>query len=107
MARPGARPWLGVLGQRGFLLLWMGVQADSLSQITSTASIVLGGVSGGLLVAGLGSSAAFLLDAVSFIIIAVLIGFVQVAETRGGETAAGVEHELREGLRYLRESPLV
>jgi DHA3 family macrolide efflux protein-like MFS transporter len=83
------------------------VQANSLSRITSTVSILVGGLAGGVVVSSLGAPFAFGLDAVSFLVIAVLVTTVHVREERASPSVASIERELLEGVRYLRERPLV
>jgi len=83
------------------------VQANSLSRIPSTVSILVGGLAGGIVVSSLGAPFAFGLDAVSFLVIAVLVTTVHVREERASPSVASIERELLEGVRYLRERPLV
>jgi MFS family permease len=83
------------------------VQANTLSRITSTVSILMGGLAGGILVADVGAPFAFGLDAVSFLVIAMLVTTVHVREERASPSVASIERELVEGVRYLRERPLV
>lgn len=83
------------------------VQANTLSRITATLAILVGGLTGGILVSGLGASFAFGLDAASFLVIAALVTTVNVREEHGRASVASIERALAEGLRYLRGSPLV
>lgn len=83
------------------------VQANTLSRITSTFSTLVGGLTGGIMVSGVGAPVAFGLDAVSFLVIAVLVTMVHVREEPGPLSVASIERELLEGMRYLRERPLV
>jgi MFS family permease len=83
------------------------VHANTLTRITSTVSTLVGGLMGGILVSGLGPRFAFGLDAVSFLVIAVLVTTVHVPDVRTARSVASIEHELLEGMHYLRERPLV
>lgn len=78
------------------------VQANALSEITSTTAVVIGGLAGGLVVATAGVRLAFAIDAVSFIVAAASILPLRIVETRAAGTARSVEHELLEGVRYLQ-----
>jgi predicted MFS family arabinose efflux permease len=83
------------------------VQANTLSRITATVATIVGGLIGGLLVSGLGARFAFGLDAVSFLVIAALVTTIHVREDAAPPSLASVEHELLEGVRHLRDHPLV
>lgn len=83
------------------------VQANSLARITGTVATLAGGLAGGILVSRVGASSAFGLDAVSFLVIALLITMVHVREERLSPSVASMERELVEGVQYLRERPLV
>jgi MFS family permease len=83
------------------------VPANSLSQITSTTSIVLGGLAGGLVVSQLGAPAAFLADAVSFVAIAAFVTTISLPRARPVGGTTGVRDELVEGVAYLRGAPFV
>lgn len=82
------------------------VQANTLARTTETVATLVGGLVGGLLVAGIGASFAFGSDAVSFLMIALLITRVQVPVETRAPTVRSIERELREGLCYLRDHPL-
>ena len=83
------------------------VSANALAQITATTSILVGGLAGGLIVATAGVTAAFVLDALSFLLIALLIIPVRVHEARLPVRAASLERELAEGVHLLRREPAV
>ena len=83
------------------------VQANTLSRVTSTLATLVGGMTGGLLVSGVGASVAFGLDAVSFLVIATLLTSVNVREELRPPSVASIERDLLEGLHYLRRHPLV
>jgi DHA3 family macrolide efflux protein-like MFS transporter len=83
------------------------VQANTLARITSTLSTVVGGLTGGVLVSGLGAPSAFGLDAVSFLVIAVLVRTIQVRDERTSPSVRSIERELLQGVSYLRARPLV
>lgn len=75
-------------------------RANSLISATFSVSITLGPALGGLLVAGVGVRAAFLLDAATFLFSAALLSRIPLprAEAESGE---GFLSELRSGLGYL------
>lgn len=81
--------------------------ANTLSRITSTIATLVGGLAGGVLISGVGATAAFGLDAVSFLVIAMLVSTVRVREETSITTVASIDRELREGIRYVRERPLL
>jgi MFS family permease len=83
------------------------VAANSLSQITSTASIVIGGLVGGVLVAAVGASTAFVVDAISFLAVAVCVSVIHIPQSHAGTSVRSIEHELLEGVRHLWNPPLV
>ncbi|MBV9281920.1 MAG: MFS transporter [Chloroflexi bacterium] len=82
-------------------------QANTLTQITATLATLVGGLSGGALVSALGARVAFGFDVVSFLVIAALVATVHVREESRPARVASIERELVEGVRYLRDSPLV
>lgn len=83
------------------------VAANSLSQITSTASIVIGGLIGGVIVAAVGATAAFGIDAVSFLAVSALVAVIHVPRGRPPGSVTTIEQELLEGVRHLWEPPIV
>lgn len=83
------------------------VPANTLSRVTATVATLVGGLIGGLLVSGIGARFAFGLDAVSFLVIAALATTIHVREDTAQRTVASIEHELLEGVRHLRDHPLV
>ncbi|HZS93527.1 MAG TPA: MFS transporter [Chloroflexota bacterium] len=83
------------------------VQANTLTRITSTVSTLFGGLAGGVLVAAFGAPFAFGIDAISYLAIAGMVTTVRVKEVRVTASIASIEHELLEGVRYLRTHPLV
>lgn len=83
------------------------VSANALAQITSTTSILVGGLAGGLIVATAGVTTAFLIDALSFLLIVLLLVPVRVRETGVPGRAASLERELAEGVQLLRREPAV
>ena len=83
--------------------------ANSLSGATWSAMLAIGAALGGLIAAGLGPRAAFLVDAGSFLLSAVFIGSIGVPRVvRDAASAAAHARDrfglfaLREGLGYLR-----
>jgi MFS family permease len=83
------------------------VPANSLTQITSTASIVLGGLMGGIIVTQLGFAAAFLLNGVSFLLVGGCAAFVRVPATRHLVTGSSFREEVIEGVAYLWRHAIV
>jgi predicted MFS family arabinose efflux permease len=88
--------------------------ANSLTQTTGYASVTLGTLLGGLSAAGFGFEIAFVLNAVSFLFSAWMVGSLRVpqghfrpAPKALNETmVARPWHEYQEGLRYMRATPL-
>jgi MFS family permease len=89
--------------------------ANSLTQTTQWATLTIGTFAAGTSVAILGYKAAFVLNALSFLFSAISIS--RLAEVRGGfrvikkalteSDVARPWHEYVEGLRYMRDSPLI
>ncbi|MCS6883154.1 MAG: MFS transporter [Oscillochloridaceae bacterium] len=93
--------------------------ANAISGATWSAMLALGAALGGVVAGTLGVRAAFLLDAVSFLLSAVLIATVRVPRTRAPDPfdgtrpiaprpptgARGALSEFREGLRYVLTRP--
>lgn len=82
------------------------LSANSFSQITSTASIVVGGLAGGVIVSQIGATGAFVFDAVSFAGIAVMVALIHLPHVTV-ETETSFRDELSEGIGYLRRVPVV
>ena len=89
--------------------------ANSLMQTTQWATLTAGTILGGLSAARLGYQWAFILNALSFVLSAVMVsrldsggaGFrAQESTSAGGETARPW-HDYREGLAYMRSVPLL
>jgi MFS family permease len=77
-------------------------RANALIGGTFSTSIMLGPALGGLLVAGIGVDAAFLADAVTYLISAVLLSTIPLPRpARQSEEEEGFVRELRSGLGYL------
>jgi MFS family permease len=75
-------------------------RANALIGGTFSASIMVGPALGGLLVASIGVEAAFLADAVTYLISAILLSRVPLPRREGGEVE-GFVRELRSGFGYL------
>ena len=75
-------------------------RANALIGGTFSASIMLGPALGGLLVASIGVDAAFLVDAVTYLISAILLSRVPLPRREGVE-GEGFVRELRSGFGYL------
>jgi hypothetical protein len=82
-------------------------QANTLTQITATLATLVGGLSAGILVSALGARVAFGFDVVSFLVIAALVTTVHMREEPRPPSVASIERDLVEGVRYLRDRPLV
>lgn len=78
------------------------VAANGLSGATWSAMLAIGAALGGIVVGTLGTDAAFVIDAASFIISAYLIGSIAVSETHlDNRPQTSHLHELREGFIFL------
>jgi MFS family permease len=75
-------------------------RANSLISATFSISITVGPALGGLLVATVGVDAAFVLDAVTYLISAALLSLIPLPRPQGSEDE-GVVRELRSGFSYL------
>jgi MFS family permease len=75
-------------------------RANSLISATFSISITVGPALGGLLVATVGVDAAFVLDAVTYLISAALLSLIPLPRPQGSEDK-GVVRELRSGFSYL------
>jgi MFS family permease len=77
-------------------------RANALIGGTFSASIMLGPALGGLLVASIGVDAAFLADAVTYLVSAILLSRIPLPRPRReSEEEEGFVHELRSGFGYL------
>lgn len=90
--------------------------ANSLTQTTQWTSVAVGAFLGGATSKGLGYEAAFLFNALSFVVSAFCIGGIRAVGGRGfkaerqdlsEDRVARPWHEYREGLRYMRSTPLI
>ena len=89
--------------------------ANSLTQTTQAATLTLGTLFAGVAVAQLGFHWAFIFNSLSFVISALCISRLRIKEggfrpPRAALTESDVArpwHEYREGLRYMRSSPLI
>jgi DHA3 family tetracycline resistance protein-like MFS transporter len=81
------------------------VQANALDQLVRPAALRLAGPAiGGALVAGLGVGAAFMLDAVTFLLSAACVAAI-AARSLPEERARDVRRDLREGVAFVRGQP--
>jgi MFS family permease len=83
------------------------VPANSLTQITSTASIVLGGLAGGIVISQLGYAPAFLLNGLSFLLVAGCAALVRVPRTQLLPAGSSFRAEVVEGVGYLWRHAIV
>lgn len=95
-----------LLPQEGLVL------ANTLASVTWSVMLAAGAIAGGVVAARLGTSAALVIDAMTFVVSALLIMSIR-GDTRGDARErqavpqAGMNQRqgLREGLRFLRRSP--
>ncbi|HKC91106.1 MAG TPA: MFS transporter [Candidatus Limnocylindria bacterium] len=84
------------------------VAANSRLQASNAVAQVAGPALGGILVQALTAPIAMLWDAVGFIVSALFIAAIRSPETpRSRETEQSVWREITEGLRWVREQPIV
>ena len=84
------------------------VQANSRLQASSAVAQVAGPSLGGILVQALTAPIAMLWDAVGFVVSAIFIVAIRSPETpRSRETERSVWHEVTDGLRWVRQQPIV
>jgi MFS family permease len=94
--------------------------ANSLTQTTQWTSVALGSFLGGVISKGLGYEAAFLFNALSFVVSALCIGLLRKPEGASfralrkdvrtdlsEDRVARPWHEYKEGLRYMARTPLI
>jgi MFS family permease len=90
--------------------------ANSLTQTTQWTAVAVGAFLGGAASKGLGYEAAFVFNALSFVVSALCVGLIRPAGGRGfkaerqdvsEDRVARPWHEYREGLRYMRRTPLI
>jgi predicted MFS family arabinose efflux permease len=81
-------------------------EGNAILNIGFTAGAALGPAIAGVVVAGAGVQVALLADACSFLAVAALLASAR-ALPRAEPEAAGVAERLRNGLRYVREHPLL
>ena len=81
--------------------------ARALSESTANVAILVGPALGAALVLGLGAGEAFVFDAATFVISAVLLSRVRPRRAGAGPTRQSVVHELRVGWREVRSRPWV
>jgi len=99
---PGRNALLPALLPQGELVL-----ANTLGSITWSAMLATGAVAGGVVAGQLGTSAALVIDALTFVVSGLLIVSIRVGTGRAEAPVAGEQERrgLREGLGYLRRSP--
>lgn len=84
------------------------VQANSLQSLTDPLSYRFAGPAiGGLLVAGVGPGAAFVIDAGTFAFSAACVWLMRVRPPPAGGPPQAVGREIAEGLRYVRSRPWI
>jgi MFS family permease len=90
------------------------ITANALDSLTWSTMLAFGAMLGGLAAAFFGVTAAFLLDALSFLLSAWFVSRVRVAEKVGIGGEAAAAHDVRssifayvEGIRFLAHEPLI
>lgn len=82
------------------------LQANSLQQLTEPLAYRLAGPAlGGVVIAGLGTGAAFLIDAVSFSVSMVCVALMRPLPRPEREHTPSVVDDLREGVGFVRSQP--
>ncbi len=87
--------------------------ANTLSSATWSVNLMIGAGLGGLVAAFLGRNAAFVLNALSFLVSAILIGGMKFAEPHAEASPPLRAHDLvdfspvLEGIRYIRSHPIL
>jgi MFS family permease len=80
--------------------------ANSLLQMSSHASGFVGPITGGLLIAAVGTGAAFAMNAGSFLASAVLLLGVRITRVAGGK-GKNLAEDIIEGFKYIKERPTI
>ncbi|MBC8159989.1 MAG: MFS transporter [Roseiflexaceae bacterium] len=84
------------------------IAANAIGGATWSAMLAIGAALGGLVAGVFGTDAAFIINALSFLLSGALIWSVRVSETHlDGAPAAGQMQDLREGLRYLAQHRVI
>ena len=81
--------------------------AVSLNSAIMTSSRIVGPALGGLLIATVGYGWAFAVDGLSYVAVLVALGLMRTAELRPSEVAERGKGQVREGLRYVRRTPVL
>ncbi len=82
------------------------VEANSLQQLAEPVAFRFAGPAiGGLLVAGLGSGAAFAVDACTFLVSMVCVALMKPLPAAREDSGATVLEDIREGARFVRSQP--
>ncbi|MDP9223298.1 MAG: MFS transporter [Actinomycetota bacterium] len=83
------------------------VAANALTAVTFNFSVMIGPLLGGFLISNLGIRAVIVVDAASFLVSSVLIWSTALSATRHVAAPSSALADLREGIRYSLETPLV
>jgi len=84
------------------------IVANTLSSVTWSAMLAVGGAVGGLVAAGLGAETALIIDSVTFVLSALLIARVSVGPGKAAvHTVASGWQDFIDGLAYVRQNPPV
>lgn len=82
-------------------------QANSLTQMTNQASVILGPVLGGILIKFTNYETIFSITILLLIIAAILIQKIQFTVPEKNETDKGMFTSIKEGISYVKESPFL
>ncbi|MGH0514956.1 MFS transporter [Bacillus cereus] len=82
-------------------------QANSLTQMTNQASVILGPVLGGILIKFTNYETIFSITILLLIIAAILVQKIQFTVSEKNETDKGMFTSIKEGISYVKESPFL
>ncbi|OJD67133.1 MFS transporter [Bacillus sp. NH11B] len=82
-------------------------QANSLTQMTNQASVILGPVLGGILIKFTNYETIFSITILLLIIAAILVQKIQFTVPEKNETDKGMFTSIKEGISYVKESPFL
>lgn len=82
-------------------------QANSLTQMTNQASVILGPVLGGILIKFTNYETIFSITILLLIIAAILVQKIQFTVPETNETDKGMFTSIKEGISYVKESPFL
>jgi len=83
------------------------IAANAISSITWSAMLAIGAALGGVVVGFLGTTTAFVIDGLSFLLSAFFIARIVLPARIANQTASTGLEDLREAARYLRQHPRI